>query len=204
MSAITSTYWDGYANQWNESDQVRIYADSVFRSWRSVVAPLITDLPNSRVLDFGCGTGQLTEEVAPYCGEIVAIDTSKAMIGHLQIRIGRSRMRNVAALQATVNGTTSQECQILAQGFDLILASSVCPYLESYEEMLVGLVRILNPGGLYAQWDWSEDMPMDRMRTAFESSQLAIHTLSEAFSFPRGQKRARVILGVGRLPRRRE
>ena len=33
-----------------------------------------------RVLDFGCGTGLLTEKIAPLVNEIVAIDSSPKMI----------------------------------------------------------------------------------------------------------------------------
>lgn len=192
--------WDDFAAGWDSNDDVRMYAEYAFDSWAQIVAPLVPDLPNCRILDFGCGTGLLTEKLAPLCKQIVAVDTSESMIYILRQKAIDSSIDNITALQIDVNATTINEREELARKFDLIVASSVCSFLPNYKATLGDLTSILDPGGCFVQWDWLADMPADRIRSAFKESGLVTHSIEEAFSVNTEEESLAVVMGIGRLP----
>lgn len=171
-----------------------------FDSWDRKVAPLVPELRKSRVLDFGCGTGLLTEKLAPRCGQIVSVDTSARMVEVLRKKILDAGTKNVTALQTGVNRDSIGEFPQLAGKFDLIVASSVCAFLADYEATLGDLCFVTNPGGFFVQWDWLADMPVERIQAAFDASGLAICGIEEAFAMQSGGESLPVVMGVGRLP----
>ena len=67
--------WDDYAEDWDENPQTSLYASNAFQELQREV-----QLGDMRVLDFGCGTGLLTEKLSPQVKEIVALDGSSKMI----------------------------------------------------------------------------------------------------------------------------
>ncbi|RCH79628.1 hypothetical protein CU097_003990, partial [Rhizopus azygosporus] len=46
----------------------------------SVILDVLDPQPHEHILDFGCGNGILTRELAGRCKSVVGIDASKAMI----------------------------------------------------------------------------------------------------------------------------
>lgn len=190
--------WDDFAGDWDSNDDAQTYAQKAFDSWIQNVFPLISDLSISRILDFGCGTGLLTEKFAPIVDEIVAVDTSARMIELLQRKTANSVIDNVTALQITVNTATINERPELADKFDLIVASSVCSFLSDYEGTLDDLASVISGGGYFVQWDWLADMPVKRIRSAFEASGLISQSIEEAFALDAHGESMSVVMGVGR------
>ena len=66
--------WGEQAPTWDTNPAVVAYADAAFASLGDRIRP------GMRVLDFGCGTGLLTERIAPHVAEVMAVDASPAMI----------------------------------------------------------------------------------------------------------------------------
>jgi len=191
--------WDEFAPGWDSNDDVRTYAAMAFDSWNRKVGPMVGDLPNCRALDFGCGTGLMTEKLAPICGQVLAVDTSAKMLDVLRQKISDMDISNVTAMKVAVNATTVRENPDLASKFDLIVASSVCSFLPDYETTLCNLVSVLNPGGLFVQWDWLADMSVDRIRSAFEFAGLVDAGIEEAFTMDTGDESMTVVMGIGLL-----
>lgn len=191
--------WDEFAPGWDTNVDVRTYAAMAFDSWDRKVSPMVRDLPDCRVLDFGCGTGLLTERLAPICGQVLAVDTSAKMLDVLRQKISDMNISNVIAMEVAVNANTVKENPDLASKFDLVVASSVCSFLPDYETTLCNLVSILNPGGLFIQWDWLADMSVDRIRSAFEAAGLFDVSIEEAFTMESGDESMAVVMGIGRL-----
>ena len=71
--------WDEYADGWNDNEDVVKYAEYAFKSLREV-----TDVKGLNILDFGCGTGNLTELMANTANRVVGIDISPRMISVLK------------------------------------------------------------------------------------------------------------------------
>jgi 2-polyprenyl-3-methyl-5-hydroxy-6-metoxy-1,4-benzoquinol methylase len=195
----TSNEWDDFASGWDSNDDVRIYAQRAFDSWTTRVAPLISNLPGSRVLDFGCGTGLLSEKLASVCNQIVAVDTSTAMIDVLRSKIRESEIDNVTTVAIAISAATIAETADLHNKFDMIVASSVCSFLPDYETTLGDLSSLLKPGGYFIQWDWLADMPVTRIQNAFDASGLVSHNIDEGFVMNSDKDSMPVVMGIGRL-----
>lgn len=199
--------WDDYAATWDDDPSVRLYADRVFESVERYVAPLLPrPLERCRVLDFGCGTGQLSERLGPRCAAVVAVDVSSKMVEVLGGKIARApALANVTPVVANLEAQSAGDIEALAEPFDAILASSVCAFLDSYPETLSTLAGLLVPGGVFAQWDWfaaDADAEFGLRRETIEAALAtagleARELVAPVFSLESKKGPQPVILGVG-------
>jgi 2-polyprenyl-3-methyl-5-hydroxy-6-metoxy-1,4-benzoquinol methylase len=203
MKIMAENEWDAYADEWDTNEDVHTYSDQAFQSLTEKVLPLVAELSKSKVLDFGSGTGLLTEKLATHCGQVVAVDTSPKMIGLLNKKVIQLRMENVVGLNIDINAETIKNCPDLNSKFDLIVASSVCSFLPDYEATLRDLSTIMNAGAHFVQWDWMADMPVQRIRNAFKASGIAEQYIDQAFAMKSDGASMPVVMGIGKLPRRR-
>jgi 2-polyprenyl-3-methyl-5-hydroxy-6-metoxy-1,4-benzoquinol methylase len=194
---MTASEWDEFAIDWDVNADVRDYSEKAYAAWAEKVAPAVRDLPQIRVLDFGCGTGLLAQKLAKQCGQIVAVDSSPKMIEVLEKKIEESGTNNILTLVATVDNQSFGDHPLLSAKFDIVVASSVCSFLPNYEETLCSLSTFINPSGWFVQWDWISDMPEERLRKAFEASGLAVRSVGQAFSIESREGSAGVVMGVG-------
>lgn len=101
-----------------------------------------------RALEVGASIGVFTAMLAPYCDELLAVDTSERAVGLARERL--SGRENVHIEQHTLPE------EMPAGPFDLILASEVLYYLPQ-ETMLLALLRFeeeLAPGGALLAVHW--------------------------------------------------
>ncbi len=197
---MTQNSWDEFATDWDTRADTRLYAERAFESWNRKIAPLVTDLTESRVLDFGCGTGLLTEKLARHCGHIVAVDISAGMINVLQRKVVDKHIDNITPLVTAIDSAAINENPELSEKFDLVVASSVCSFLPDYDATLRDLSSALKPGGLFVQWDWLSEMPIERIRGAYETSGLINLGVEQAFVMTMEDESMPVVLGIARLP----
>lgn len=73
-----SNEWDEYAATWENNEATNAFAQACFKELTQ-----LTSLKRKSVLDFGCGTGLLSQLMSPETKEIVALDGSEAMIEEL-------------------------------------------------------------------------------------------------------------------------
>lgn len=140
-----SNEWDEYAAGWTTDPSVQEYADKAYAELVKVIDP-----QGLRILDFGCGTGHLTEKLAAQAQHVVALDGSAEMIRYLQ----QKQLEKVTTIAAYLTPELIAQKTELQTPFDLIVASSVCSFLPDYEAALGHFKRLLKPGGLFLQWDW--------------------------------------------------
>lgn len=143
--------WNQHAAGWNEDPAVIAYADKACRALTDVIR-----LDGLRVLDFGCGTGLLTERMAPAAGEIVALDPSSEMIA----RLNAKALANVRTAEHALTKDLVATNPAFAAKFDLVTASSVCAFVPDLAATLSLLRSLLETGGRFVQWDW-ESTPGD-------------------------------------------
>ena len=96
--------------------------------------------PTLVVGDLGCGTGQLTEVVAPYVRQVVAVDSSADMLEAARVRVGAAR--NVDLRQGDL-----ESLPIEAGELDAAMLSLVLHYSPSPGRALAEVGRVLRPGG---------------------------------------------------------
>jgi len=188
--------WDDYADGWDNDESAALYSKEAFNSLSNIV-----NVENSNLLDFGCGTGLLTEKLSPVANHIVALDTSSKM---LAVLTGKN-FPNVTTITEPLSAQLIAENQSLNNGFDVIVASSVCGFLSDYEATLSLLKSVLNPLGTFVQWDWlSQDEKSDfglskeRVISAYEKSGLTLVALTQPFSLSSRNGAMPVLMGVAR------
>jgi 2-polyprenyl-3-methyl-5-hydroxy-6-metoxy-1,4-benzoquinol methylase len=192
--------WRDAADGWDDDPHVVAYADAAFESLRRAV-----DLSNTRrVLDFGCGTGLLTERLAPMVREIVAVDASPAMVA---ILAGKA-ISTVRTGVATWTPETIDADPLAADPFDLVVCSSVCAFVDDYSAAVAMLATRLLPGGHFVQWDWELDPSAEEpfgltatgIRGALEAAGLEVLAVGHGFDLAIDGGRMRPLMGVGRRP----
>jgi ArsR family transcriptional regulator len=82
--------------------------------------------------DLGCGTGQITEAVAPFVRRVIAVDRSRAMLRAARQRLGR--LANVAVRQGALEALPTAICLVLV-------------HLSEPLAVLRETARVLRPGG---------------------------------------------------------
>ncbi len=191
-----SDSWDEYAEDWDSNPDVIKYSQLAFDS-----LSLHYDPTGLKVLDFGCGTGLLTEKIASVAASILAVDTSSEMINVLM----NKNLINVDTLVCELSDESINANPILKSGYGLIVASSVCAFLPDFEKTLSNLKSILNPGGIFIQWDWkrtenepdfgfNEELIMD----AYSNVGLSLVKVTTEFSLTSEKGSMDVIMRIGK------
>jgi ArsR family transcriptional regulator len=90
--------------------------------------------------DLGCGTGQLTEVVAPYVRQVVAVDSSADMLDAARVRLNGAA--NVDLRQGEL-----ESLPIEAAELDAAMLSLVLHYSPSPGRALAEVCRVLRTGG---------------------------------------------------------
>lgn len=104
--------------------------------------PLLGDLANARFLDLGCAGGTYAA-LALRAGarHVLAVDASPRMVELARARLGDAAEVRLADL--------AEPLELPAAGFDVIVASLVLHYLESWDVALAGVARALADGGAF-------------------------------------------------------
>ena len=97
--------------------------------------------PPAAVLDFGCGTGNLTCHLSACGYALTGCDISHEMIAWAK------KNNSKASVSWEILPTDWQELPFAANTFDAIVVSSVFEYLVNIEIVLGELWRVLKPGG---------------------------------------------------------
>ncbi len=104
-----------------------------------------------KVLDYGCGTGLVTLELATQVGSITGADTSPGMLDTLA---GKANALGIPVrlvpLDAVGNGD-------LGGPYDLVVSSMTLHHVSDMPALFVRLMQHLNPGGWVALADLDEE-----------------------------------------------
>jgi SAM-dependent methyltransferase len=92
--------------------------------------------PGERILDLGCGDGQLTAKIAACGAQVVGVDASPAMIASAQAKGIDARVANAEALP------------FLAE-FDAVFSNAALHWVRDQDAMLAGVHRALKQGGRF-------------------------------------------------------
>lgn len=187
--------WNEAAAGWDDAPGVALYAERAFASLVDHVGA--ETLKDTRVLDFGCGTGLLSERLAPRARAVIAVDPSQPMIDRVRAK--------------ALEGVTARSADILRdgppadwqEGFDLVCASSVLAFVPDYPRAVATLSALLVPGGWLIHWDWQDEtgdshgFSEGRMREVLTGAGLRRVHVGEAFAMESGGQRMPVLMGAG-------
>lgn len=188
-----SDTWNDLASEWDSDPSVIRYTSMSYPSLVDAV-----NLSGLRVLDFGCGTGLLSEKIAQVAASVLAIDPASKMIDVLNAK----QLPNVETVCGIVDTGFVEQCQAQGKAFDLIVASSSLGFVPDYPHTLRDLTALLAQGGKIVQWDWLKENPDDygfteaEIRQAFSQAKLSLLSLTQPFSLDE----MKVIMAVGQRP----
>lgn len=136
----TTRDFDAAAPTWDETPRRVQLARDVAAAIRRAV-PLG---PAMAVLDFGCGTGLVTLELAPHLARISGMDSSKGMLEVLERKSG-------GRIPAILLGP--DELPALPQPVDGLVSSMTLHHVARLEPLFGAFFNLLVPGGFVALAD---------------------------------------------------
>ena len=100
--------------------------------------------PETKVLEFGCGTGSTAIVHAPHVNQILAIDISPKMIEICRRKAAQTGVDNI-----TFDVGTIEDLDVSDGSFDVVLGLSILHLLEDKEAAIAKVHRLLKPGGVF-------------------------------------------------------
>lgn len=126
----SEAFFSSAAEQW---DRLRV---ELFGTQLDAYALAATLSPEARVVELGCGSAPLAQIVAPYVAEVVAVDSSQAMLTAAKQRLGSNS--NVRFQQSNLS-----EIPLADQQFDAAWLVLVLPYVHDPIGVLAESARLL-------------------------------------------------------------
>jgi SAM-dependent methyltransferase len=136
---LSSSVWgSSYTGEPIETNEIR--------DWVGAAVSRILALEPRRVLEIGCGDGQLLLKIAPHCERYAGTDLSKAAIAIVARRVSELGISGVDLSQRSGADFTGFD----EGAFDAVVINSVAQYFPSFDyllEVLENARRVLAPGG---------------------------------------------------------
>ncbi|MCX6179921.1 MAG: class I SAM-dependent methyltransferase [Chlorobiales bacterium] len=160
------------ASQWDENPQRRAVALEVAKAIIAATNPKNT----MSALEFGCGTGLVTMEIAPLVKSLAAIDTSREMLFVLKEKIRTSGIENIEV--SSTNLSSPSESAFNEKSFDLIYSSMTLHHIDDTAGFIIRIANLLSPGGIVALADldledgFFHDDPLEKVHHGFDREAL--------------------------------
>jgi len=122
--------------QWNAG----LYDDKHSFVWKMAagLVDLLEAQPGQRILDLGCGTGQLTGKIAETGAQVVGVDKSPEMIRQAREAYPKLRFEVMDAREI-----------FFAEPFDAVFSNATLHWIKEPEKVIAGIAKVLKPGGRF-------------------------------------------------------
>ncbi|SDY05632.1 Ubiquinone/menaquinone biosynthesis C-methylase UbiE [Amycolatopsis xylanica] len=142
----SGTFWTARADRFNEG----------MAGYHGTLVKAAGFQPDSRVLDVGCGSGQLTRDAAraAYDGSAVGVDLSKA-----QLELARALAIGEQLPNATFLQVDAQVHDFGEARFDIAVSRHGTMFFGDRRAAFSNIARAIKPGGRFVQLTWQ---PVDR------------------------------------------
>ena len=140
MMKTAKEYFNASATKWDKPMRV-VLAHSV--------ADEITNTVNlsksMNAMEFGCGTGLISMNLAPMLKSVLAVDMSENMLAALEEKITENKVQNIIPRHLDL-----ARGELPPERFDLIFSSMALHHIQDVESLLARFFQLLNPGGKVA------------------------------------------------------
>lgn len=99
---------------------------------------LLAPQPGELILDLGCGTGQLSSEIAAAGATVVGVDRSPEMIAQARHKFSELQFEVCDARALT-----------FAQEFDAVFSNATLHWIPQADQVIAGVTRALKPDGRF-------------------------------------------------------
>lgn len=100
--------------------------------------PLLDPEPGERILDLGCGTGQLTAKIAESGAHVIGLDRSVEMIGQARQNYPNLEFKLADAVSFAFSGE-----------FDAVFSNAALHWIRQPEKVIRSMASSLRPGGRF-------------------------------------------------------
>ncbi|MBW4486201.1 MAG: methyltransferase domain-containing protein [Trichocoleus desertorum ATA4-8-CV12] len=121
-------------NQWNADLYDRKH--SFVAEYGAALLDLLDPHPGEHILDLGCGTGPLTQQIADRGADVLGIDSAASMVAQAQ--------QNYPNLRFEVADATNLS---FVEQFDAIFSNAVLHWVKPPEAAIASMWKALKPGG---------------------------------------------------------
>jgi SAM-dependent methyltransferase len=128
--------WERHARWWQ-----RAYSDGADLEYEHQILPLVAEYVGraQRVLDVGCGEGQVARHLAGLGCEVVGLDPIMA-----QVEVARDRAGGPQYARARADALPCGDAT-----FDCVLVCLALEHVDEFETALREVARVLEPGGRF-------------------------------------------------------
>ena len=96
------------------------------------------------ILDFGCGSGAITNKLFKAVKAIEAIDISSGMLDFAKRQADENSIGNINYIQTSIFDERFKD-----ESFDVILAFNVLHYIEDMQSLIKRINSLLKPNGIF-------------------------------------------------------
>jgi ubiquinone/menaquinone biosynthesis C-methylase UbiE len=133
---IAKKYEQVHGEIYNNIEQSRLHEELLF-----AVSNITTPGEVNRVLDFGCGAGNLTKQLVSIGCEVIAADISQGFLDLVSSRTYETYVDTIL-----LNGIDLSN--ITDESVDMVATYSVLHHVPDYIGILSEFMRVLKPGGV--------------------------------------------------------
>jgi ubiquinone/menaquinone biosynthesis C-methylase UbiE len=134
---IYKQYDKRHAEIFNDVEQVRLQL-----ALNKAIELISTGTESKTVLDFGCGTGNLTNHLLKFGLKVTAADVSEFFLNLISLNHQNDPLLETAKLNGTDLSNFSDN------KFDMVATYSVLHHIPDYLQAIVELIRVTKPGGI--------------------------------------------------------
>ncbi|MGQ9455556.1 MAG: class I SAM-dependent DNA methyltransferase [Armatimonadota bacterium] len=138
MSDIVRRRFDAAAQTWDQNQQRKLLAEAVLAG----ILKRVPVNPQTDVMDYGCGTGMLTLELAPKVRSVLAADISDGMLSVLREKIKANNISNIKTILLDL-----QTDELVEQKFNLIVSNMTMHHVREVPRVIAKLAAALLPRG---------------------------------------------------------
>jgi 2-polyprenyl-3-methyl-5-hydroxy-6-metoxy-1,4-benzoquinol methylase len=132
-------FWDFVANKYDKTEK---HLEPIFLKIHNNIKRHLNK--SDILLDYGCGTGTISIEIANHVKEIRAIDISTKMLDIAKRKASEHNIENVDFIQTTIFDE-----RFTKDSFDVILAIGLLHLLKDNKQNIKRIADLLKPGGLF-------------------------------------------------------
>jgi 2-polyprenyl-3-methyl-5-hydroxy-6-metoxy-1,4-benzoquinol methylase len=152
--------WDFWSKHYERLWVQRISLGPTRRAVVERIRPHVKE--GLRLLDVGCGTGQLLEDLQGMGRELgvglelAGVDASRGMVARTRRRLPDLSVRQASLADLAVDTP-----------FDLVTCTHALPYMGDLKSALADFAGLLQPGGLLLLSQAAKETPYDRLALSF-------------------------------------
>ena len=192
--------WEKLAHKYNNLWVQKYSLGPTRREVKKIVLPLLEKNNELKILDIGCGTGQLIKEISEHYNKVnyLGIDVAENMI---DVAKKNNKGKNVKFKTSSIESFESNE------KYDIIICTHAFPYFPNKQEMIKKMAGLCNKKGqviivnsstnslkdliinffLKATTSKAKYLSIDEMKKLFKSAKLKvkkIEVIRERFYMP--------------------